>query len=155
MSDKEEQAVEYLVYTDYSPFLKAAGAIMIQEFEVISDEARKVLVDITSALDLSKIAFTRVMDSVFNSVTSNSAGVQSYLVSCIFLIKTVIGVEEYDTFVKRLKSSATTMTEYNKNTIDEKFFGEFLRDHEWYVALILMRMFAVKLIVTHNLDKVK
>ncbi len=155
MIDKEEQAVEYLVYTDYSPFLKAAGAIMIQEFEVISDEARKVLVDITSALDLSKIAFTRVMDSVFNSVTSNSAGVQSYLVSCIFLIKTVIGVEEYNQFVKRLEVSATSMTEYNKAGIDESYFNAFLKNHEWYVALILMRMLAVKLIVTHNLANAK
>lgn len=155
MSKETPEVVEYLVYTDHSPFLKAAGAIMIQEFEIVGDTARKVLLDIVSAFDLSRIANTRTVQATLNSVTSNSSEVQAYLISCIFLIKTVIGVEEYDTFVKRLKSSATTMTEYNKNTIDEKFFGEFLRDHEWYVALILMRMFAVKLIVTHNLDKVK
>ena len=42
---------------------RAAGAIMIQEFEIVGDTARKVLLDIVSAFDLSKIANTRTVQA--------------------------------------------------------------------------------------------
>ena len=83
MSKETPEVVEYLVYTDHSPFLRAAGAIMIQEFEIVGDTARKVLLDIVSAFDLSKIANTRTVQATLNSVTSNSSEVQAYLISCM------------------------------------------------------------------------
>jgi hypothetical protein len=137
---------EMVVYTDYSEFLEKASAVFLQELVMVKDEERSKIVEIAGHIELSKIAHGRTMKTIENMVVSNSAEIVSYLVSCIFLMRTVIGVEEYNNFVKVLEKSATTSTEFNKNNIDEADFNLFLRTKEWYVALILMRMFAAKLI---------
>lgn len=137
---------EMVVYTDYSEFLEKASAIFLQELQIVGEEHRAKIADIAARIEFSKIAHGRTLTEFDNMVNSNPPEIRSYLVSCIFLMKTVIGVEEYDNFVKVLEKSATAKTEFNKNSIDESVFNLFLKDKEWYVALIMMRMFAAKLI---------
>lgn len=137
---------EMIVYTDYSEFLEKASAILFQELQLLKDEHRAKVVEIAAQIELSKIGHGRTLTTAFNMVTTNDSEILSYLVSCIFLMRTVIGVEEYSNFVKVLEKSATTATAFNKGSIDEGDFNMFLKNHEWYVALVLMRMLAAKLI---------
>lgn len=145
MTENEKNDV-MVVYTDYSEFLDKASSILFQELQLLKDGPRVKVVEIAAQIELSKIAHGRTLTTVLNMVVTNDPEILSYLVSCIFLMRTVIGVEEYSNFVKVLEKSATTKTVFNKDSIDEGDFNQFLNDHEWYVALVLTRMLAAKLI---------
>lgn len=146
--NNENTPAREIAYTDYSVVLELSGATMLQEFQFLDEAIRTTLVEISSKIELSKIAHGRTLKDAENMVYTNPPEILSYLVSCIFLIKMVIGVEEYSKFVKQLETSATAATAYNQDSIDGAYFNSFLKTHEWYVALVILRMLAAKMVLT-------